>query len=186
MTLVPSALVDESGRYKPSEELTDQIESMWRSRSPRQVGLVSERMASEIVNGGKIRRQGECWPLECEPFKKFASTRGLSLTPDFGPRSDDIITIADSNGRDLVFVTESKGTVQERGFSHSVEAKIFYQLPMTVQKLREELNSDGELRLGGIISVQSNHYAKVVTINLIDYETSLAKETPGPWYYSKK
>lgn len=62
------------------------------------------------------------------------------------------------------------------GFPHSVEAKIFYQLPRTVQKLVEELNnSDVRLRLGGVISVESNHYLKVVTINLIDLEASLAK-----------
>ncbi len=84
MTLIPSALVDASRRYRPSEGLSSEIESMWESRKPRQVGLVSEKLATEVISGGKLCRQSKCWPLRCESFKEFSSSRRLSLIPEFG------------------------------------------------------------------------------------------------------
>lgn len=92
---------------------------------------------------------------------------GLSLIPALGIRSDDIITVATTDRDRLIFVTESKGTTQKGGFPHSVEAKIFYQLPRTVKRLNVELSRTRNLSFGGVISFQVNHYAQSITINAL-------------------
>ena len=185
LKLVPSTFVDKLNQYRPSYELERQLQSVWRDRDPRQIGILSERLAAELINGGEIYRGRNRWRLRCESFRSFEISAGLSLRPDFGIRSDDIITVASENsdGRDLLFVTESKGTILERGFSHTTEAKIFYQLSRTLAKLRRELRPPGRLALGGIISVESNHYLHAITINLIDHKASLAKAIPDEWMY---
>jgi hypothetical protein len=188
LKLVPSTFVDRLNQYRPSLELERQIQSVWRDRNPRQIGILSERLTAELINGGEIHRGRNHWRLRCESFRTFEISTGLSLRPDFGIRSDDIITIASANsgGRDLVFVTESKGTILERGFSHTTEAKIFYQVSRTLEKLKRELRPAGRLTLGGIISVESNHYLHAVTLNLIDHKASLAKAIPDEWMYGRK
>lgn len=176
MILIPSTRVDSSKRYLPSEELSDRILSMKKDRNPREIGHVSELMAMEILSGGEIHHGGEKWPLRCESSESFSRSRNLSFTPEFGIRSDDIITVARTGHKDLVFVTESKGTTLKRGFSHSAEAKIFYQLPRTIHKLEEELQTKKKIGLGGAISVESNHNLSKITVNLLSNSNSLARD----------
>lgn len=177
MIMIPSMRVDNSKKYLPSKELSDRMSSMRMNRNPREIGHASELMAMEILSGGEIHYDIEKWPLRCESFESFSRCMNLSLTPEFGIRSDDVITVARAGRKDLVFVTESKGTTLQRGFSHSAEAKIFYQLPRTIHKLEGELQTNTKIRLGGAISVESNHYSCKVTVNLLSSSSSLAKDT---------
>jgi len=186
LTLIPSKRVDKSGDYSPSKELDSRIDHMWKHRNPREIGLVSEMIAKEIISGGQMRIGKNRWRLSCQSFNSFADSNGMSLRPSFGIRSDDLITVATTDKDRLIFVTESKGTTQKRGFTHPQEAKIFYQLPRTVKRLRTELSKTKNLTFAGVISFQANHYSKEATINILDQNASLATVTPDSWMYKNR
>jgi len=186
LVLIPSKRMDKSQNYSPSEELGSRIDHMWRNRNSREVGLVSEMISKEVISGGRMHIGKNQWPLSCQSFNSFADSNGLLLIPPFGIRSDDIITVATTDRDRLIFVTESKGTIQKWGFRHSVEAKIFYQLPRTVKRLKVELSRTGKLSFGGIISSQVNHYAQSITINALDQSASLTTVVPDSWMYKDR
>ncbi|MCJ7424601.1 hypothetical protein MUP01_10095 [Candidatus Bathyarchaeota archaeon] len=188
LVLIPSKRVDKSLNYSPSKELGIRIDDMWRHRNPREVGLVSEIIAIEVISGGQMRIGKRQWPLSCQSFNSFADSNKMLLIPTFGMRSDDIIAVATTDRERLIFVTESKGTTRRVGFPHVVEAKIFYQLPRTVERLNAELarTKIKNLSFGGAISFQVNHYTKAITINVLDSSSSLATTPPDPWMYKDR
>ena len=176
--------VDESSRFFPSDDVASEIDRMWKNRTPRGVGFVSELIAKEVIDGSHIEIDGTRWPVSCESFKTFVALNKLSLKPEFGIRSDDLIsTVTVDKGHRLIFVTECKGTTQKKGFSHKVEAKIFYQLPRTVKVLKLQLAEAKNMSYGGTIAFQIDHYARAILINLLDKNSDLGNAIPDSWMY---
>jgi hypothetical protein len=184
LILFPNGRVDESSRFFPSDDVLGKIDRMWENRKPREVGFVSELVAKEVIDGSQMEIDGTRWPVSCESFETFVALNKLSLKPEFGIRSDDLIsTVAIEKGHRLIFVTECKGTTQKKGFSHGIEAKIFYQLPRTVKVLKAQLAESKEMSYGGTIAFQINHYARAILINLLDKNSDLGNTIPDPWMY---
>jgi hypothetical protein len=156
---------------------------MWKHRKPGTIGIVSELVAREIITDGKIAINHYRWPLTCEPLKSFAQTHRMSLTPDFGIRTDDLVTIAHSHSQSLIFVTECKGTTSARGLSHDTEAKMIYQLGRTVRELKKELPRVKNMRFGGTIFVEVDHFLKEINLNVVDENAGLAEVIPDDWMY---
>jgi hypothetical protein len=70
--MVPSKFVDRAGVYAASERLKNQIKCMWRHRNPRQIGLVTEAIAKEIINGGELRVGKKSGRLICESMRDLS------------------------------------------------------------------------------------------------------------------
>jgi len=147
--------------------------------------MVSESIIVEILNGGQLRKGRLTSHLRCESVKDFSSRTSISLTPPRGIRSDDLVTTAEVEGEVVIFLTESKGTTQERGFSHATEAKIFHQLGRTVEVLERELPKAKGLRFGGVIFGEVNHFAMKINLGIVDQSAGLARVVPDPGMYSK-
>ena len=158
LALRPSRFVTGPGRYHPSAALNKRIAQMRNLRLPRLVGMVSESVIAEILDGGQLRTGKVVSTMRCESIKEFSRRTGISLTPSYGIRSDDLVTTTEIGKEVIIFLTESKGTTQTGGFSHWTEAKIFHQLGRTVEVLERELPHVKGFRFGGVIFGEVNHF----------------------------
>lgn len=93
LILFPNERVDDSSRFLPSDDMVSKIDCMWKNRKPREVGFVSELVAKEVIDGSQMEIDRTRWPVSCEPFKTFVASNKFSLKPEFGIRSDDLISI---------------------------------------------------------------------------------------------
>jgi hypothetical protein len=184
LTLVPSTFVDDSGLYRPSVDVGRRIEEMWCHRRPRVIGLVSELLASEILTDGQICVSDDSLMLVCQALRRFAEVSAF-WKPEFGMYCDDLVTIAQSSQRKLLFVTEVKGTTLQEGLSRSSEAKMFYQLARTYKRLKQKMPFNSNLRLSGAITVAITHSWKAVTLNVLDEKATLGF-FPDPWMYGSE
>lgn len=185
LVLDPSRFVTVSGRYYPSVALNKQIAQMRNLRLPRLVGMVSESVIAEILDGSQLRTGKMVSTMRCESIKEFSRRTGISLTPSYGIRSDDLVTTTEIDKEVVVFLTESKGTTQAGGFSHWTEAKIFHQLGRTAEVLERELPNVKGFRFGGVILGEVNHFRMKVNIGLLDQSAGLARIVPDPGMYSR-
>lgn len=97
-------------------------------------------MAKEILNGSQITADDFVWTPICNELIIVADISGR-WKPAKGIYCDDLIAIAECGVKKLLFLTEVKGTTLKEGLSHSMEAKIFYQLARTCMTLRQKLPS---------------------------------------------
>jgi hypothetical protein len=86
----------------------------------------------------------------------------------------------------MLFITECKGTTTVYGLSRNSEAKMFYQLARTFEKLKKTLPGESSVRLGGIFSGIVNHYSRVITMNVNDRRSSFTGGLPDSWMYPDK
>jgi hypothetical protein len=184
LIFTPSELVNKSATYYPSSELQNQIRLMWEYPKPGTIGIVSESVAKEIIAFGHVTINGYRLPLTCESLRNFAQSYGMSLTPEFGIRSDDLVAVACGDSRSLIFITECKGTKSVRGLSHDTEAKMIYQSGRTVRELKKELLQKKNMRFGGTIFIEVDHFLKTININVEDESAGLAEVIPDDWMYS--
>lgn len=82
----------------------------------------------------------------------------------------------------MLFITEVKGTTLKEGLSHSMEAKIFYQLARTCVTLRQKLPSGPSYPIRGVITVVIAHAWKKITINVLN-ESAAQGYFPDDWLY---
>jgi hypothetical protein len=185
--MIPNQQVVQSGLYKPSRTLLNELTRMAKSRRPRVIGLVSERIVAEIICGGTLRLGNARWRLTCQRLEQFAAQKELAWRPGYGIRCDDLATLAEHEAHEpLLFITESKGTTSQYGLARDAEGKMFYQLARTFEKLKRTEGADAPVQLGGIISAIVNHYSRVITINVNDRTSSFAGGLPDKWMYPGK
>jgi hypothetical protein len=182
--LTPSALVDRSGLYRPSEQLDGRLEDMWNYRRPNVIGSVSESMATEVLCAARLNFEGTCWLLVPERLRSFLRV-SAGWKPNYGIYYDDLIAVAEGDGDQCLFLVEVKGTTQKTGLPHASEAKIFYQLATThhiltqKQAVKQDLQ---RLRIGGVIRIVILHLAKAITLNVLDEKTA-GGFFPDAWMY---
>lgn len=142
-------------------------------------------MARELLTGAILTLDRQRWILTCVPLRDLAELRGRAWKPGYGIHCDDLATLAEQRYRDdrLLFLTECKGTTMSGGLSRNTEAKMFYQLARTYEKLRRAWPLDSRLQLGGVISVIVNHGSRRVTVNVLDRSTAFAGNVPDAWMY---
>lgn len=168
------------GRYHPSPSLADALRRMLLRRAPRTVGLVSERVVTELIDGGVVTLDGHPSALSCRRLREFVARQPTVWRPGYGIRCDDLV--AEGGGIDgarLVFLVEVKGTVRRHGLPRDTEAKMYYQLVRTFVKLRE----DPALRLAGLMAAIVDHHDWTITINVNDHSTTIARDLPDAWLY---
>lgn len=181
---LPSPKVFQVGIYGPSLSLQAAIGRMLRSRNATVIGATSERVVRELIDGGTVLLDGKPWTLSCLRLRDLAAELRLAWKPGYGMHCDDLATIATGEGNHrLLFLTESKGTTRERGLSRGTEAKMFYQLGRTFEKLKMTQAAGSSVGLGGIISAIVNHHSLVITMNVNDDTTSFAGGLPDRWMY---
>jgi hypothetical protein len=168
--LVPSSSVRNS-KYQPSKEVEELTADMWKYRRPRVIGSVSESMATEILSNARIVVDDCSWAIVCEKLRNVRGISGL-WKPNRGIYCDDLIAIAESHGQKLMFLTEVKGTTLKAGLSHSMEAKIFYQLARTCVTLKRLMPSGPCQRIRGVITVAIIHSWRKITINVLSEATA--------------
>lgn len=163
----------------PTKKLCEELISLSRSHKPLAVGRVSEKLAREVLDGGSLRLEGHRWRLECIPIRDVPdyTTR---WRPDFGVRSDDLMTVARRGKRTLHFPTEVKGSIRQDGVSRSAEAKMFYQLPGTLDVQRALANDTPDDVIGGGISVVINHLHRRIVINVVPSGARLLSSIHSP------
>lgn len=177
---LPCARNAEHGRYRPSPALADGIRETIRRPTPRSVGLISERVAAELIDGGVVTLDGRPLPLSCHRLREFTAQQPTLWQPGYGIHCDDLIAeAAGPDGTRLVFLIEVKGTVRRHGLSRDVEAKMYYQLVRTFVKFRD----NPVFRLAGLMGVIVDHYGWTITINVNDHSTTIARDLPDPWMY---
>jgi hypothetical protein len=186
ISMIPSSQVNEFGIYIPPEKLHDRITNMWKFRKPRLIGDISECMAMEIIDSGKICIDQESWNLTCEPLQDIAQKYDWTWKPKYGIRCDDIGAIAVNRTEKMFFIIECKGTIRKTGISRDMEAKMFYQIARTFEKMDRTIKEDCTMKLGGYISIVINHYSKIITMNVNDRNSSFAGGLPDPWMYPEK
>jgi len=141
-------------------------------------------MACEILGKAQIRINEVSCELVCQALRTFAEVSAL-WKPKFGIYCDDLIAIAESDGKKLLFLTEVKATTLQQGLSRSSEAKIFYQLARTCDALSKRMPFESSLRLGGAITMVIIHSQKTITLNVLD-ETATLGFFPDQWMYGSQ
>jgi hypothetical protein len=179
IALLPNPQLVRDATYSPSANMESAIRGMWSNRNPRVIGSVSERVVFELIDGGTMALDGKPWMLTCKQLRQLSIDRSLFWEPEYGIRCDDLAILGiDGDGRELLFLAESKGTTRTNGLSRDEEAKMFYQLARTFVKIRQAGVGIGIPRLGGIVSAIVDHLARVITMNVNDDTTSMAGELP--------
>lgn len=184
LRLLPNPRSCEVGCFTASPELARSLDEALMTRRPWDIGRTSERVVVELMTGGTLLTAGGSWTLACERVASFASRTGLQWKPRYGVRCDDLVTFdAHTSTPSILFVTECKGTTQDRGISPTREAMMFYQLSRTLRQLKWRDPHASPFRSVGVISAIVNHAWRVITINVIDQQSSFAGELPDSWMY---
>jgi hypothetical protein len=171
--LVPSSLVDNSGFYRPSQEVEKQVGDMWSFRRPRAIGSTSEMIAVEILHRARINVDGATMLLTCEKLRNVVEV-SAGWKPQTGIYCDDLIAITEDNRGKLLLLTEVKGTTLRLGLSHSSEAKMFYQLARTYAALvGQGVSSEASFRIRGVITIVIAHFQRTITLNALNEETAI-------------
>lgn len=152
--------------YVPPSEIESEIRRMWSSRRPEVVGLTSEKLARDLLDGATLSLEKRVWSLTCVPIRNLPNYRE-DWIPKVGLRSDDLMMIGTLGRRRLYFPTEVKGSISVGGVSRSAQAKMFYQLPETIATRRKRNPSDAVPLLGGAVSVVVEHFNRLIVINVV-------------------
>ena len=180
ITLVPSSRV-RNCEYQPSSDVGQQIADMWMQRKPRIVGLVSELMATEILDKGRVKMDGLTWTLACGKLRNIKEVSDC-WRPSRGIYCDDLAAIATNHWKRQLFLAEVKGTILEQGLSHTMEAKMFYQLARTCVTLGKLMPNGPSLPIKGVFTVVIVHSRREITMNVLP-ETAARGYFPDRWLY---
>ena len=180
VTLLPSSRV-RNYDYQPSSVVEQQIADMWKQRKPRVVGLVSELMATEILDKGRVIIEGLTWTLACGKLRNMKEVADC-WRPSRGIYCDDLAAIAKNHWKRQLFLAEVKGTISDQGLSHTMEAKMFYQLARTCVTLGKLMPNGPSLTIKGVFTVAIIHSRREITLNVLN-ETAARGYFPDRWLY---
>jgi len=187
LVFVPGPLTDKKKVYCPSAVIESRTEEMWRLRNSFLIGSVTEDMSAEVLNGGTVSLDGAIRVVESRRAGEVLDRAAKIWQIYGGIRSDDLVVVANARDRLQVFVTECKGTIQTRGFSHDTEAKMVYQIARTCELIRMNPSEFPDIELRGIIMIAINHHAMRITINVNDANPQgLSGCVPDHWMYKDK
>jgi hypothetical protein len=167
-----------------SPSLAASLREMRACRTAATIGRASELLVAELIEAATFTVGRRSWRLRCERLPEWAEHAGLSWKPRFGIRCDDlaVLGLSRTHGTCLL-IAECKGTISTRGVSRNTEAKMFYQLARTFEKLKTTRVVDPAAELLGIVSAVVNHAMGVITLNVNDRRSSMAGAFPDRWMY---
>jgi len=163
----PGIWVNETGVYQPSREIQYKINEMRQSRTSSLIGAITEAIAAEILVEARVTVDNERCLIRPEKLRKFFGVSSI-WNPQHGIYSDDLIAIATKGESTFLFPTEVKGTMLQKGFSHSTEAKMIYQLARTCHTLVQNMPGSLTFRLAGGITIEISHFLEEITLNVFD------------------
>jgi hypothetical protein len=182
--LRPGPFVSRSGVYHPSEGTLYRLRCLSAHPQSHLIGSVTEFVATEVLSGGTFTGSTSVGGLRCVSLRGLLRSLGRGRLPDFGIRCDDlaVVEIAASLSPRL-YITECKGATTIRGFRHDTEAKMIYQVSRTAEWLRRCDIFGDALALGGGITVQVDHFRRMVWLMAGGPGSLLTDTLPDGWMY---